>query len=148
MGTVNYTRTQIVGGNGIVVTWASLSTSSGSADTGQAFPSSVDYGYGGWLFSDKSIHVRALSAGTVDTQVLIEGSNMATVVDPDSLSYATLTDPQGNALLFTPSTIPRLEGMLENPLIFRPRVTTISSTSMGVDVHVLLTSTRASRSGM
>lgn len=148
MGTVNYTRTQIVGGNGLIVTWASMSTSAGSVDTGQAFPSSVDYGYGGWLFSDKSIQVIKTSSGTVDTQVLIEGSNMALVVDPTALTYSTLTDPQGNALLFTPSTIPRLEGILENPFVFRPRVTTVSSTSMAVDIHVLLTSTRGTRSGM
>ena len=148
MGTVNYTRTQIVGGSGLVITWASMSSTSNALDVGQAFPSSVDYGYGGWLFSDKSIQVFKKSSGIVDTQLLVEGSNVATEVDPTLLTYATLTDPQGNALLFTPSTIPRLECMLENPFVFRPRVTTVSSTSMAVDVHVLLTSTRASRSGM
>jgi hypothetical protein len=148
MGTVNYTWNHIVTGNGIVVTWASLSTGSGSADTGQAFPSSVDYAIGGWLFSDKSIEVFKKSSGTVDTQVIIEGSNIFTEVNPALLTYATLTDPQGNALLFTNATMPRIEQVLENCAFIRPIVTTISSTSMAVDVHMLLSTTRSSRSGM
>jgi hypothetical protein len=148
MGTVNYTRTQIYSGNQIIVTWASLSTGSGTADTGQAFPSSLDYAIGGWLFSDKSIQVFARSTGTVDTQTLIEGSNVSTEVDPTALTYATLTDPQGNALLFANATMPRIEGVLENCMFLRPRVTTVSSTSMAVDVHLLLTSVRNARSGM
>ena len=148
MGTVNYTRTQIYAGNQIVVTWASMSSSSGTFDTGQAFPSSVDYALGGWLFSDKSIQVFDKTTAAADTQLLIEGSNISTEVDPTALTYATLTDPQGNALLFTATTMPRLEQVLENCMFLRPRVTTVSSTSMALDVHMLLTSTRNARSGM
>lgn len=148
MGTVNYVRYENTTGNGIVVFWASLSTGSGSIDTGQAFPSSLDYALGGMLFSDKSIQVFKKSSGTVDTQILIEGSNEMNTVDPTALTYSTLTDPQGNALLYAPTTIPRIEGVLENVVFLRPRVTTVSSSSMGCDVYMLLSSTRSSRSGM
>lgn len=147
MGTVNYTRTQFAGGNQIVVTWASMSSSSGTLDTGQTYPSSLDYGWGGWLFGDKTVQVFPLSSLAVDAQCLIEGSNVPNIVDPTALTYATLTDAQGNALLFTNATM-RLEQMLENPLWIRPRMSTVSSTSMAVTVHMLLTSSRSQRSGM
>lgn len=147
MGTVNYTRTSIYAGNQITVTWASLSTGSGSGDIGQAFPSSLDYGLGGWLFSDKSIHFVKRSTGTIDTRVIIEGSNQSTEVDPTALTYATLSDPNGNGLQI-PVNTSIIEGVLENCMFIRPRVSTVSSTSMAVDVHMLLTSTRSARSGM
>lgn len=147
MGTVNYTRSQWYGGNGVVISWASLSTSSGSLDTGQTFPSSIDFGFAGSLFSDKCIQVFPTSSIGVDTQCLVEGSNVPNIVDPTLLTYATLTDAQGNALLFTNTTM-RLEQMLENPLYIRPRISTVSSTSMAVNVHLLLTSVRGMRSGM
>ena len=148
MGTVNYTIYNMGPGNGIGVLWASMSTGSGSSDTGQAFPSSLDYALGSMLFSDKSIHAFDKTTGTVDTQILIEGSNEMSQVDPTALTYATLSDAQGNALLFAPTTSPRLEQVLENCVFLRPRVTTISSTSMGMDVWMLITSNRSARGGM
>ena len=150
MAIVNYTLQRNVTGNGLLVTWASLSTSSNSLDTGQVFPSSLDYAYGGMLFSDKSIQCfRSGTTATVDTQVLIEGSNEMAQVDPTLLTFATLTDPQGNALTFLGATNTfRIEGILENCVYIRPRITTVTTTTWAADVRLLLTSVRGDRTGM
>ena len=150
MGTVNYTIQRNVTGTAFTVIWASLSTSSGALDVGQAFPSSIDYAIGGMFFSDKSIHVATpFTQATSDTQLLIEGSNFVNVHTPTSGSmFASLTDAQGNALLFTPATSPRIEAILENTVYIRPRVTTTSAANMALDVFLTLTSNRNARSGM
>ncbi len=149
MGTVNYTIYNINPGNALVVKWASLSSTSNALDVGQTFPSSLDYALVGALFSDKSIHAIKTSTGATDTQILMEASNQMSQVDPTALSYATITDPQGNALVFKDATSPwRIEEVLENFVFVRPRVTTVSSTSMAADVWMLLTSNRSARGGM
>ena len=148
MGTISYALHRNVTGTGFLVVWASLSTSSNALDAGQTFPSSVDYALGGMLFSDKSLHVFDTTTASNDAQLLIEGSNQMEQVDPDAMTYATLTDPQGNALLWTPTTTPRIEAVLENTVFIRPRITTISAAAQAVHVYLLLTSNRNARSGM
>ena len=154
MATINYTLHRNVTGTGFVVVWASLSTvtGDGAGDRGQTFPSSVDYALGSMLFSEKSVQV--LNARTVagnDQQLLIEGSNELSQVDPTALTYSTLSDPQGNPLLFTQTgatIVPRIEAVLDNCTYIRPRVSTLSTTSSAMTVYLLLTSTRNDRSGM
>lgn len=152
MGTVNYTLHHPAGGNAFLVRWASLSTSSGTADSGLPFPSSVDFGFAGSLFSDKCVQVYTFAAAS-DSRVLIQGSNQAHTVDPAALIWATLTDPQGNALEFrtTGATNPqRMETVLENPWYIRPLVATVTDTSFATQtttVDLLITSVRSSRSG-
>lgn len=147
MGNVNYTVHRPVTGNIYMVRWASLSTSNGSADRGQPFPATTDFGLIGALFSDKSVHVRRPSGS--DGRVIIQGSNQADEIATTSLNWATLDDPQGNALVL-PGTgvLSVIEAVLENVFYVSPVVSTISSTSMAVTVDLLLTSVRSSRSGV
>ena len=154
MGTVNYTMFQSVVGNAFLIRWASLSTSSGSADVGQAFPSSLQYALGSALFSDKSVQVYPFAAAS-DTTLLIQGANMVSQVDPNAYIWATLTDAQGNALRFSAdagnTNPPRIEQVLENTWAIRPIVTSVTNVGFATQtltVDLLLTSTRASRSGM
>ena len=65
-------------------------------------------------FADKTVQVKGTfgSGGTI----VIEGSNDAA----SGAIYATLNDPQGNALSITAA---KIETILENPRILRPRVT-------------------------
>lgn len=74
------------------------------------------------LYSDKCVHV----FGTfVSGQVAIQGGNAT-----DSL--LTLTDPQGNALVFTTSGI---EQIMENPRYIRPLS---SSGDVGTEITVII----------
>ena len=154
MGLINYTFHEIVAGNAFLVRWASLSTSSGSADSGQAFPSSLQYALSGAFFSDKCVQVYPFAAAS-DTTLLIQGTNRMDVVDPNGYIWATLTDAQGNALRFSADSgnanPPRLEQVLENPWVIRPVVTSVTNTAFAtqtVTVDLLLTSVRSARSGM
>lgn len=65
------------------------------------------------LFSDKTIQVKGEFG--VGGTLIIEGSNDAKT----GATYATLNDPQGNALSITAA---KIETILENPRIIRPRV--------------------------
>ena len=154
MGTVNYTLFQSMGGNALLVRWASLSSTSNAMDTGQPFPSSLDYALGSAFFSDKSVHVYPFAAAS-DMTVLIQGSNRMDVVDPNGYIWATLTDAQGNVLRFTAdSTLtnpPRIEEVLENTWVVRPIVTSVSNIAFAtqtVTVDLLLTSVRSARSAL
>ena len=155
MGTVNYTFHEVVAGNAFLVRWASLSTSSGTADAGQPFPSSLQYALGSSLFSDKSVQVYPFAAAS-DTTLLIQGCNRMDVVDPANYIWATLSDANGNALIFsaadaTTARPPRLEQVLENTWVIRPVVTSVSNVAFAtqtVTVDLLLTSVRSARSGM
>jgi len=155
MGTINYTFHEIVAGNAFLVRWASLSTSSGAADTGQPFPSSLQYALSGAFFSDKSVHIYPYAAAS-ETTLLIQGSNRMDVVDPAGYIWATLSDANGNALIFsaadaTTARPPRLEQVLENPWVIRPIVTSVTNVAFAtqtVTVDLLLTSVRSARSGM
>lgn len=100
MATVNLDRDPSTGA-GVGVQWTPLTTT--NAD-GQAWDS-LD-------FADISVQV----VGTfgVGGTLLIEGSNQATPAN-----WATLNDPQGNALSFTAA---KMEQLLEMPRWIRPRV--------------------------
>ena len=136
----------------MLVRWASLSTTNNAADSGQPFPSSTDFALGGAFFSDKSVQVYAFAAAS-SSNVIIQGSNMVDQVATPNYIWATLTDPQGNALAFDMAggTNPsRIEGVLENPYYIRPLVTSISNVTAAtqtVTVDLLLTSVRPARSG-
>jgi len=147
MGNVNYTVHHPMTGNVVVIRWASLSTSNGSADSGQPFPATTDFGLIGTLFSDKSVHVRRPSGS--DCQVVIQGSNQPDVIATTSITWATLTDPQGNGLQLPGSgVLSVIEAILENTFYIRPLVSTVSSTSMAATVDLLFSSVRSSRSGV
>jgi len=83
--------------------WSGL----GNGDIGEA----LNYPH----FADRSIQVKGTfgEGGTV----LLEGSNDR---EKDSLVWATLNDPQGNALSFTEA---KIEQVLESSYLIRPRVT-------------------------
>ena len=150
MGNTDYIVHHWAGGNQYVVTWASMSSSNGSMDVGTPFPSTTDLALGSGLFSDKSVHVFR-PAGS-DVQILVEGSNQATLTNAASLqfAFASLTDPQGNGIQIPPSgQTTWIEAVLENIVYIRPRVTTTSfAGTNGATVHLLLSSVRSSRSGV
>ena len=147
MGNVNYTLHHFHTGNSYVVRWASLSTSSGSRDTGQAFPSSLDFAMMGALFSDKSVQVFRPSGSTC--QILIRGSNNPVQVASSNMVFSTLTDPQGNALQIPAAGITNtIEAILENCLYISPLVSTVSTTTEAATVDLLFSSVRSSRSGV
>ena len=147
MGNVNYTIHRFFTGTGFVVRWASLSTSSGTADAGQAFPSSIDYGLMSALFSDKSVQVFRPSGSTC--QVLIRGSNNPIAVASSDMVFSTLTDPQGNALQIPAAGVTNtIEQILENCLFISPLVTTVSASTEAATVDLLFSSVRSARSGM
>src|ERR1043165_2163120 len=106
------TRTKSISGptsfgddNVRVVSWSGLTQA--SLDDGEAFEMP------GW--SDRSVQV----LGTLGTggSVRIEGSNVAA---PSVSDWATLTDPQGNALDITSL---KIEAISELTRWIRPRVT-------------------------
>ena len=79
-------------------------------------------------YSDKTIHVTG--TGGVGGVVTIEGSN-----ELDSANWATLDDPQGNALAMA---VDKIEAVLENTYRIRPRVTAGDGTT-NLTVTVLVT---------
>ncbi len=107
MATRTYTTNRLdsVGDDVQVVTWSGLLQS--STDDGTPFKSP------GW--SDRSVQV----LGTLGTggSVRMEGSNVAT---PGASDWATLTDPQGNALDIASL---KIEQISELTLWIRPRIT-------------------------
>lgn len=155
MGTINYAVHHIGAGNMFLVRWASLSTSSNGRDTGIPFPSSVDLGLAGSLFSDKSVQVfqYAQTASTEGASVIIQGANNMTVTESDgSIVWATLTDAQGNPLQFDGTGRPyRIEEVLENPWYIRPVITSVTDGAFAtqtVTIDLLITSVRSSRSAI
>lgn len=148
MGNVNYEVFRFAAGNAFAVRWASLSTSSGTADRGQAFPASTDLGLMSALWSDKSVMMYRPSGSTC--QVVIQGSNQSDVVASSDLVWATLNDPNGNGLqlgqasLITP---PVLEAVLENCCFISPVVSTVSTTTEAATVWLLFSSVRPNRAG-
>ena len=97
MSTVAYTVENLIGGVKIV-TWSPL-TSSNVDGTPFVCP----------MFSDKSVQVYGTFGGAT---VTVQGSN-----DSSSPTYATLADPQGNALTVT---LAKIEQVLENTYSVRP----------------------------
>ena len=79
-------------------------------------------------FRGKSCHV--LGTFGVGGTAVLEGSN-----DPDTASFVTLNDPQGNALEFS---IEKIEEVLENVYAVRPRVTA-GDGSTDLTVYLLVT---------
>lgn len=109
---------QTLGDNAVVCTWTPL-TQSGSDD---GSPLEIP----GW--ADRSVQV----LGTLGTggSVRIEGSNVAS---PGASDWATLTDPQGNALDITSL---KIESITELTRWIRPRVTAGDGTT-SLTVHLL-----------
>ena len=81
-------------------------------------------------FSDKTVQIGA-AGGSTDggATIVLEGTNEA---DPATAEWFTLTDPQGNAISATTSSI--LETVTENPRWIRPNVTGGAT----VDIDVIL----------
>jgi len=77
--------------------------------------------------NDRTVHV--FGTFGVGGTVLIEGSLEATPT-----AYATLNDPQGNALSFAAA---RIESVLENVTNIRPRVSVGDANTL-LDVYLLL----------
>lgn len=77
--------------------------------------------------NDRTVHV--FGTFGVGGTVLIEGSLEATPT-----GYATLNDPQGNALSFAAT---RIESVLENVTNIRPRVSAGDANTL-LDVYLLL----------
>jgi hypothetical protein len=107
MATVNFTRDPSTGA-GVGIKWTPLTTT--NAD-GQAFDT-LD-------FADISLQV--LGTFGAGGTLLIEGCNQATPT-----TWATLNDPQGNALSITAA---KMEQLLEMPRWLRPRVSAGDGTS-------------------
>jgi hypothetical protein len=95
---MNYQQTLQSNRNVMQVVWANMP----QGDVGDSLPMA---GY-----SDRSVQVVGTFGGAT---VSIEGSN-------DGVTFATLTDPQGNPLTFVTS---RLETIMEMTLYIRPKVT-------------------------
>ena len=151
MGNVSYTLHHWASGNQFVVTWASLSSTSNGMDIGEIFPRQADLALGSALFSDKSVQV--IRPASNDTQVIMRGSNQPTLnpTATGSFVFATLTDPQGNGLILPPAGQSTwIEAITENCAFISPRVASTSfvGSDNGITVHLLLSSTRASRSGV
>ncbi len=111
----SHTITVIPGSNGLawVVSWEGLD----GDDSGDPIELS-------W-YSDRSVQI----IGTFDTTtVLLEGSN-------DGATWATLTDPQGNALSKTAAA---LEAVAEATRYIRPRVSA-GGASTDIDVYLFVT---------
>lgn len=101
-----------------VIKWEGLTAS----DTGQPFVVAN--------YSDKTVQF----LGTFGGSMLIEGS-MDT--DPSTAVYATLNDPQGNAL--SSITAAKIENVLEHVYLIRPSA---GAGVSDVDVWLLLASTQ------
>lgn len=96
-------------GESAVITWANLTT----GDTGDP----VDYR----AYTDRAVQVTGTFGGaTVTIEGTIDGTN-----------YATLTDPQGNALSITAA---KIEQVAETVVKIRPAVTGGSGTSVTVSL--------------
>lgn len=108
--------TPLDGGGVRIIKWVGLAAN----DTGRPF---VCAGY-----SDKTVQL----VGTFGGNMLIEGS-----MDPDAAVYATLNDPQGNAL--SAISAARIENILEHVYVIRPSA---GSGVSAVDVWMLLSSVR------
>jgi len=105
----------------ILVKWEGLTKA--TDDTGEPFICPH--------FADKSVQlIGTLGAAGACT---IEGSNMK-----DSPTYATLSDPQGNALVLT--TL-KIEQVLENVYLVRPSITAGDATT-DLDVYLLVHTSR------
>jgi hypothetical protein len=100
MATVNLTRDPSTGA-GVGIVWTPVT----SANAEGKPRDSLDYA---------DISVQVFGTFGAGGTVLIEGSNQATPT-----TWATLADPQGNALSFTAA---KLEQILEMPRWIRPRV--------------------------
>lgn len=80
-------------------------------------------------------------AGAPDRTVQIDGTfDGATIalqgtLDADAMAYATLTDPQGNAISATST---RLEAVTENVRFVKPTVTSAGGGSTSVNVYLLV----------
>ena len=118
MAVVPYTTVLRDGGGSKVVKWEGLA----ATDTGQP--------YACVAYSDKSIQF----LGTFGGNVLIEGT-----MDHDKTTavYATLNDPQGNALSGISSA--RIENVLEHVYYIRPSA---GAGVSDVDVWMLLSTVR------
>ena len=118
MAVVPYTTVLRDGGGSKVVKWEGLAAN----DTGQP--------YACVAYSDKTIQF----LGTFGGNVLIEGA-----MDPDKTTavYATLNDPQGNALSGISSA--RIENVLEHVYYIRPSA---GAGVSDVDVWMLLSTVR------
>jgi hypothetical protein len=101
--------------SGILILWENLV----NGDTGKPVPC--------WMYADKSIQVIGTfgSGGTCT----IQGSNMDATP-----TWATLVDPQGNALAITGA---KTEAILENTYQIRPNVTA-GDGSTDLDVYLLM----------
>jgi hypothetical protein len=110
MATINATITVMEDGV-VLVKWLGIT----EADTGT--PVNLA------RFPDRTVQV--LGDFTTSGAITLEGSN-------DGTNYATLTDPQGDAIVITSQGL-RL--IAENPLYIRPRATAGSSVSM--DVYIV-----------
>ena len=82
-------------------------------------------------YADKSIQL--IGTLGVAGECTIQGSNMAT-----SPTYATLADPQGNALVMTGL---KIEQVLENTYLIRPSITNGDANTL-LDVYMLVFSAR------
>lgn len=111
MPTINYTTQPTGNSRSVVARWQNLTT----GDDGQPIPFAQ--------YTDKSVQVTGTFGGAT---VVFEGSN-------DGVTYAVLTDPQGNALNLTS---PQIEMVAEATAWVRPRVTGGSTPS--INVHLLL----------
>ena len=81
-------------------------------------------------FADKTVQI-GTAGGTTDggATIVLEGTNEA---DTATAEWFPLTDPQGNAISATTSSI--LEQVTENPRWIRPNVTG----GVGTDIDVIL----------
>ena len=124
MATVNYTITKTSNPLVWIVSWEGLAGA--TADVGQAFDVSTVPGAGG---ADRSVQF----LGTFGTStLLIEGSN------DGGTTWATLADPQGNALSKTAAGI---EAVLEYTRAIRPSVAGGGSGS-GLKVYLVVRGSR------
>ena len=106
MATITYTVENLIGGVKIV-TWSPL-VAANLDGTPFVCP----------MFADKSIQVYGTFGGAT---VTVQGSN-----DSSSPTYATLADPQGNALTIT---LAKIEQVLENTYVVRPLVSGADGTT-------------------
>lgn len=103
MATIDYTSDYVTSFRDrvVVITWASMTFSGSDEGAPIEMPG----------FADRSVQVTgAFGSGG---SVRIEGSN-------DGVNYATLTDPQGNALDITAA---KIEAIMELTRFVRPRIT-------------------------
>ena len=116
MAVVPWTKMAEDGRNWKLIQWTGLNGS----DTGQPFVV-VEY-------NDKTVQL----TGTLTTGITIEGA-----MDPDSPTYHTLNDPQGNAL--SAITTAKIENVLEHVYALRPNC---GASVSGATVYLLLASVR------